>query len=93
MSLTYTPPKSNAHKAGLSFCQHTTEHTCHVSLLSRKDASQINFQLSIEDTERMVENLLRVLTAERLLLSQEIVKLKDDLDDMSGQLTDCNQRD
>lgn len=68
--------QSNAQHGSFAFAQQTDEGTCHLSF----NASQpFNVQIRMEQVPSMIENLVRVLAADRQRLIDETVRLSDQI--------------
>jgi len=77
---------SDAQRGSFCFAQQTDEGLCHISMSGADQ--HFNVQISMEQVNRMVENLLRVLEADRKRLFEMTVKQADCI-----QTFDCNNGD
>lgn len=68
--------KSTAQHGSFAFAQQTDDGTCHLSFNA---GETFNVQIRMDQVPGMIENLVRVLNADRKRLFEETVRLSDQI--------------
>lgn len=72
--------KSNAQRGSWAFAQGIDDGMCHISMNGTD--TNFNVQICMEEIPRVIENLLRVLEADRLRLKTKSLDLTDTIEQM-----------